>query len=333
MNTRDLSIDFLRATVIMLMTTTHINALMYTGSNIFLQKISTYGVILCFSTFLFCSAYTTTLKISKGEYPTLKDSLKRILKIYITYLTLGIFASFILNKGITLTDILNIASLNNVPEFTEFLIAFIFFSFIPILLPKDFWKILNKPALLILITLTIYILGNFVYTQISKYSYPYIFQIPLENLFGYTNLHRFSITSYLPIYTFGILMSKYSKEKTLILTSSTSFVLLEFLLFFNLARWSRWPPSPLFLLYSFVYIPLVLLFYRRYSKSLSKGFFKHFTNIGTYPLEQLFLSTLLIFLVRLIFEPSDNVIFVLIITTGIFTLLLIHPQIFHRKVI
>lgn len=333
MGKRDLSIDFLRATVIILMTSTHINALLYTGSNIFLQKITTYGVILCFSTFLFCSAYVTALKITKGRYPTLKDSIKRILEIYITYLALGIFVSFVLNKGISLTDIFNIALLKNVPEFTEFLIAFIFFTFIPLLLPKNFWKILKKPILLILITLLIYISGNLIYIQISKHSYPYIFQIPLENIFGYRDLHRFPLTFYLPIYTFGILMSRYSKERIFILISSISFVLLQFLLFFDLAKWNRWPPSFLFLLYSFVYIPLVLLLYKRFSKSLSKGFFKHITNIGMYPLEQFFLSTLLIFLVRLIFVPSDNIFLVLIATVSIFTILLIHPLVFHRKMV
>ena len=194
MKERDLSIDFLRATAILLMTITHVNALLYLGKNPILDIFTTAGVTLCFSIFLFSSAYLNGLKIQKDIKFKLKDTLNRVLEIYMVYVILGIFITFILDSGISFSKITDIVLLSNIPPFTEFLIAFIIFSFVPLLFHKQIKYLMSKPFWLILITILIYILGSIVYTQISKYTYTDPIRILLENIFGYKSVHIFPLT-------------------------------------------------------------------------------------------------------------------------------------------
>jgi len=333
MKGRDFSIDFLRATAILLMTITHVNALLYLGDNPILDIFTTAGATLCFSIFLFCSAYVTGLKIQKGSTFPLKDTLNRALEIYMVYVVLGIFVTFVAKGSMNFDTINNIVLLNYIPEFTEFLIAFILFSFLPLFFSKQLSYLLNKPLILILVTILIYILGSFVYSEISKYTYPDAVRIFLENIFGYKSLHRFPLTYYLPIYSLGIFLSRYNKRGMLITVLLTSFVIFSILSAFQLSHWYRWPPSVLFLLYGFIYIPLILLVYRQFEKFFSKGIFKVFTNMGMYPLEQFFLSTFFVFLAKAFFQPSNTEILSIIVNFVILSLLMLHPIVFYRKMV
>ena len=333
MKNRDFSIDFLRATAILLMTITHVNALLYLGKNPILDIFTTAGATLCFSIFLFCSAYVNGLKIQKGSTFSFKDTINRVLEIYMVYVILGILVTFVLDSNISFCKITNIVLLNNIPAFTEFLIAFIIFSFVPLLFSKQIKYLIHKPLYLILITVLIYILGSIVYTQISKYTYPDSIRILLENIFGYKSVHIFPLTYYLPIYSLGILLSKYNKSSMLKIVLIGSITLFSVLLSFKLSTWYRWPPSVLFLLYGFIYIPLIMLIYRRFKNFLSKGVFKTFTNIGMYPLDQFFLSTLFVFLAVALLKPSINPLLSILVNLGIFCLLLLHPIVFHRKMV
>ncbi|MDY0096824.1 MAG: OpgC domain-containing protein [Candidatus Dojkabacteria bacterium] len=333
MKERDLSIDFLRATAILLMTITHVNTLLYLGKNPILDIFTTAGVTLCFSIFLFSSAYLNGLKIQKDIKFKLKDTLNRVLEIYMVYVILGIFITFILDSGISFSKITDIVLLRNIPTFTEFLIAFIIFSFVPLIFSKQIKYLISKPFWLILITILIYILGSIVYTEISKYTYTDSIRILLENIFGYKSVHIFPLTYYLPIYSLGILISKYNSGKILTMVLISSITLFAVLLSFNLSHWYRWPPSPLFLLYTFIYIPVIILIYRRFINFLSKGIFKLFTNIGKYPLDQFFLSTLFVFLAVYFFKASINPLLSILVNLGIFSLLLLHPIVFRRKMV
>lgn len=333
MKERDFSIDFLRATAILLMTITHVNALLYLGDNPILDIFTTAGATLCFSIFLFCSAYVTGLKIQKGGSFTIRDTLNRALEIYMVYVVLGIFVTFVINGSMNFDMINKIVLLNYIPEFTEFLIAFILFSFVPLLFSKQLKYLLNKPLILILVTILIYILGSVVYTQISKYTYPDATRILLENIFGYKSLHRFPLTYYLPIYSLGIFLSVYNKRNMLIAVLISSLAFFSILHAFQLSHWYRWPPSTLFLLYGFIFIPLILLVYRQFEKFLSKGIIKIFTNIGMYPLEQFFLSTFFVFLAKAFLQPSNTEIISITVNFIILSLLTLHPIVFHRKMV
>ena len=333
MKERDFSIDFLRATAILLMTITHVNALLYLGKNPILDIFTTAGATLCFSIFLFSSAYVNGLKILKDGTFKLRDTLNRVLEIYMVYVILGILVTFVLEDGITFDRINNIVLLNHIPAFTEFLIAFIIFSFVPLLFYKQIKYLMSKPLYLVLITVLIYIVGSIVYTQISKYTYPNPIRIILENIFGYKSVHIFPLTYYLPIYSLGIFLSKYNKNSMLKIILISSITLFSVLFALKLSSWYRWPPSPLFLLYAFIYIPLMILIFRRFKTFLSKGIFKLFTNMGRYPLEQFFLSTLFVFLAVFLLKPSINPLLSILVNLGIFCLLPLHPIAFYRKMV
>ena len=111
MKNRDFSIDFLRATAILLMTITHVNALLYLGKNPILDIFTTAGATLCFSIFLFCSAYVNGLKIQKGSTFSFKDTINRVLEIYMVYVILGILVTFVLDSNISFSKITNIVLL------------------------------------------------------------------------------------------------------------------------------------------------------------------------------------------------------------------------------
>ncbi len=333
MKKRDSSIDFLRATAVFLMVITHVNALLYSGKNSILDIFTTAGVTLCFSTFLFCSAYIDGLKIEKGKDFNIKKVLKRIFNIYIVYVLCGIFVTLVFQEGITIDQILNIIILNYVPEFTEFLIAFILFSFLPLIFSKQIKQLLSKPLLLVFLTISIYFLGSLISSELSKYSLPNYIRILVENIFGYQNQHRFPIIPYLPIYSFGILLSKYKSNRILFKTLVISLLLFFLLYFFKLSHWYRWPPSVLFLFYSFAYIPLILLIFRKFERTLSKSIFKLFTNVGKYPLEQFALSTLLVFTAKAFIPSTGNEFVSILVNIIILGFLTAYPIVFYRKMV
>ena len=333
MEKRDLSIDFLRATAIFLMVITHVNALLYSGNIFVVDIFTTAGVTLCFSIFLFCSAYIHGLKIQKEKSFDLRKTVKRVLEIYLVYVICAVFVSLVLQKGISINEVLNIAFLNYVPEFTEFLIAFIVFSFIPLIFSKQIKILLEKPFILIALSLIIYFIALFIYTRISKYPFPDPIRIVLENMFGYRNQHRFPLFPYLPIYTFGLLLSKYNKNKILLKTLLISTLIFLILYIFKISHWYRWPPSPLFLMYGFIYILGVLLIYRKYKGILSKGIFKLFTRVGRYPLEQFAFSTLLVFTTKAFIKPTGNEFISIFVNLVILSTLLLYPIVSHRKMV
>ncbi len=333
MKKRILSIDFLRATAILFMTITHVNAILYLGNNPILDIFTTIGAAISFSIFLFSSAYISGIKIQKGEKIPIINTLRRVLEIYIVYILLGVLVSIVLEGDITLTKIFDIALLKHIPEFTEFLISFILFSFVSLIFQKQIRYLISKPFLFIFITIFIYMLGDFIYVVISKHTYPEVIRIVFENIFGYQSLHRFPLTYYLPLYTFGILLSKYKKDKVLIYTFITSLLIFLILYSFKLSSWNRWPPSIMFLSYGFLYIPFVLLIYRKFQKAFFNKFLVFFTRIGRYPLEQLFLSTFLLFTIRALIQPTTNEIVSILVNIFILTTLSLYPIVFRRKMV
>lgn len=333
MKKRILSIDFLRATAILFMTITHVNSVLYIGKNPVLDVFTTIGAAISFSIFLFSSAFISGIKIQKKETLSIKNTLKRVFEIYIVYLLLGILVSSVLEESFSLTKIVDIALLKYIPQFTEFLIAFIVFSFVSLIFQKQIRYLISKPFIFIFITIFIYMLGDLVYVVISKNTYPDFIRIIFENIFGYQSLHRFPFTYYLPLFTLGILLSKYKSNKVLIYTFLTSLFIFLILYIFKLSSWNRWPPSIMFLSYGFLYIPFVLFIYRKFQKILFNKFLAFFTRIGRYPLEQLFLSTFLLFVLRALIQPTTNEIVSILVNIFILITLLLYPIVFHRKMV
>jgi len=314
MKERDKSIDFLRATAILFMTITHVNSLFYLGKSPILDIFTALGATVCFSVFLFASAYVTGIKIKNNSTIKIESTLKRILEIYIVYIILGILITFVIGGG-------------------EFLIAFIVFTIFTQLFFKQLKYFLSKPILLILLGITVYVVGVVIYNLTTNNTYPDTVRILLEHTVGYGNLHRFPLTYYFPIFVFGLLLSKYSNIKTLLIITIISLFSLLILRITGISRWYRWPPSVAFLLYGFVYIPLVILIYKKFTKFFSTKIFTMFSNMGKYALEQLFLSTFLIFASLLFLNPSQSPITSILMNIIVISALLLHPIVFHPKMV
>ena len=333
MKERDKSIDFLRATAILFMTITHVNSLFYLGKSPILDIFTALGATVCFSVFLFASAYVTGIKIKNNSTIKIESTLKRILEIYIVYIILGILITFVIGSEITTKQITDIVLLRSIPEFTEFLIAFIVFTIFTQLFFKQLKYFLSKPILLILLGITVYVVGVVIYNLTTNNTYPDTVRILLEHTVGYGNLHRFPLTYYFPIFVFGLLLSKYSNIKTLLIITIISLFSLLILRITGISRWYRWPPSVAFLLYGFVYIPLVILIYKKFTKFFSTKILTMFSNMGKYALEQLFLSTFLIFASLLFLNPSQSPITSILMNIIVISALLLHPIVFHPKMV
>lgn len=327
---RDQSIDFLRGSAILFMTITHVNAVYYLGSNSIMNFFTTIGATVCFSVFLFCSAYIVGLRIKEGKEISNKNLLEKSFKLYLVYIVISLLVTLTYYKEFSLQKILEVILLINPPEFAEFLISLAIFTILTILLKKTLKKLQGKGIILILLAIFSFIIGNILYLITTDLSFTPTLQIFIENAWGYSNLHRFPILMYLPIYLFGILLSQYPSKMNLLISLQLSASLIVILNIFNLSNWHRWPPSVLFLTYGVGYISLVLYMFKRYPDS---RIFNSIAQMGKYPLEQFLLSTSLIFLPLLLIQPNSNIYTALVLNFLVILSLALHPIVFHRKMV
>jgi len=333
MKERERRIDFLRGTAILFMTITHINAIYYTGSNSLIQFFTTIGATICFSIFLFCSAYVIGLKMKEGKNLSINGILTKSLKIYLTYLLLSFVITFSLTKTLSSENIKDIVLIIKPPEFAEFLIPLIVFNIFTIFSYKHLQKIQHNFFPLLLISIIIFLVGNYLYMITTINTYPTIVQIGIENLWGYENLHRFPFTFYLPIYMLGIHLSTLKTDSILMYMSFVGIFLITLFNIFDLSGWHRWPPSILFLSYGITYIVIIMFLFNKFKGIFSKNIFTNIERIGRYPLEQFILSTLLIFLPYILIGQSSSILLVISINMVVILTLITQPIVFHRNVV
>lgn len=314
------------------MTLTHIDSLFFQGNNILLDTFSTLGSTLSFSLFLFSSAYIYGVKIQKGKEDTPKQLLERVLKIYLVYLLLAIVIQYTFTQELTLSSVASIATLTVVPEFTEFLIAFILFALLTKILFRPLQKLQSKPVILILIAVGIFLLSQYIYPYISQMEYPTTVRVVIENIVGYRAEHRFPLTFYFIVYITGILFSNKANTKLVVNTFLLSTLLIFLLRIFDISSWYRWPPSILFISYGISFISFMLLI-KRVLPFKNKLFSTIFVNIGKYPLEQFFISTLLIFLLFLFIGGEKSLLETNVINISILTILVVYPLILHKEMV
>lgn len=255
MKERDYALDILKSIAIVLMSFVHINSLLQVNTGV-LDKITFLGATVCFSVFLFAIGYVAGKKIVERKEDSWKKVIKKVLLIYLCYLLVGILSFFVLEGQISLNSIINIAILNNLPEYSEFLISLIFFTLITKLIHKPLSKILNKPHILIEISFFLFILGSVLSTL--NFSNPILIWFQ-KHLVGLENgTHVFPILQYMPIYVMGILFAKYKSKINYLWVFSLSFLLLVILMALGAPGWNRWPPSMNFLLYGIIFISLLM---------------------------------------------------------------------------
>lgn len=268
---RDHSLDFLRGSAVLFMVIAHVNAVFYDKPGTILDTGTWWGATVCFTIFLFVSASVTGIQIKLDKFLPQKV-LKRSFSLLIVYFATA-FVLTLLNTDtdLTLRTAIDILTFKNVPEFTEFLIPFFIYPILILPIWKPIGKLLKQPAILISISLFIYLLGIYLYQL--NWGAGYVNTIK-GLLVGHEDIHWFGLLLYFPVYAIGLAWG--GRENTTESKSQTGarnalfatvplFVLTAIT---GISTWQRYPPSISFILYGLIFSFAVILIYR-YAQKIS----------------------------------------------------------------
>lgn len=295
MKERDMKIDLLKTVAIVLMSFVHVNSLLYSGKGL-LDSITYLGATVCFSIFLFGIAYIQGKKLEDGKEINWRGVLRNSLQVYIPYLILGFISTLIFKPDFVFLDLLKMAIFAYLPNYVEFLIAFILFYLFAKLAYKPLKKYIDNPYVLIMFAIITFT-ASLLLSKI-EISNPILLWLQ-THLVGSrtTGVHSFPLLAYMPIYVSGLLLSKYGNKLTYSWTFSLSFLALVLLEAFSAREWFRWPPSLTFILYGILFISLLMFLFEFVKKS---KVVEKITLLGKNPMESWVYLTLFAFLLRMI---------------------------------
>jgi peptidoglycan/LPS O-acetylase OafA/YrhL len=307
---RDYSLDFLRGSAVLFMVITHVGGLFYFDKGTILDGMIWWGATVCFTIFLFVSAAVTGLLARKDKLSSNK-LLSRAIYFLLMYFIVGIFIVIIEGWGdVSINNVLEVLLFVEIPEFVEFLLAFVIFSLLVVAVPTFVKKIAGSPLLSLTISLVIYAGAAFLHP------------IQVENGFlrliksltvGYEGMHTFGVLVYLPVWTAGLVWGYYSveadpvkKKSILSYVLAVLSVLQIILIFSGLGEWNRWPPSVVFILYGLIFSVFVLRFYESIARlNIVNRFLIH---LGKYAFPYYYYHLVVIFILGLVFKwPILNI--------------------------
>lgn len=314
MKKRDIKIDLLKTVAIILMSFVHVNSLIYTGKGL-LDTVTYLGATVCFSIFLFSIGYIQGKKIEEGKELTWENTLKSLLQVYIPYLVLGFVSTLIFKPDFVVLDILKMAIFAYLPNYVEFLVAFIFFYLFMKIVYKPLKRYIDNVYVLIMVA----ILSFGISLILSKINVTNPILLWLQtHIVGSreTATHSFPLLSYMPVYISALLLSKYGNKLTYAYVFSSSFLILVLLEAFGARQWYRWPPSLPFILYGILLISLLMFLFEFVKET---KFLEKVTLMGRYPMLSLIYLTALAFLLKIL--PLDSVPTLLVWVLNIVVLL------------
>lgn len=263
MKTRAISLDFLKLLAASTMILAHtIN--FFGGRNQLLYILEHICVVVSFSAFLFASGGSSFF-----AYLKMSDFSKipgRIFKLIIIYYITATIVYLGTTSARSFAGIGEILIFKALPEYTEYIVAFILFS-ISILALKPLWNsFINKhPFVIGLILVLTYIIG-YSMSFINFHNYPGNL---LYLISGHTDIYRFPILQYFPIFISGILYSKYLYENNnqlnLFWVILPLLIISIFLFPLKNQSWdNRWPPSLIFINIGIIYSIMIVIFANRF---------------------------------------------------------------------
>lgn len=264
LSSRDQALDFLRGNAIIFMVLTHVIVLFYQGLSPTLSLLSWWGGTVCFTIFLFVFSSVIGLKLSKKIINTSKE-LNRSIKLLLGFYIVAICVHLFINNSGNLNDLSDILIYKNLLEFTEFILAFIFYIWFILVFKKAFARLLQSVWVLLLLAVGIYIVSRYGYQLHWGQGYINIIK---AQLIGHNDWHTFGIFSYFPVFTIGLIWGykcvdkNFKKIKWSGVTSGVLLVVLVCLKYLNWSSFQRWPPSVLFLLIGLSYSFVILWFYQ-----------------------------------------------------------------------
>lgn len=214
---RELSLDILRGIAVISMIITHAVAFFYNGGDPLVINIGVIGGIISFTMFLFISGAASYIGYVRYDSKTEGETLNRRRRQIITR-SIGLLIGYYLIATIAsiptysfppnITWIENIARtvfLNNVPEFTEFILAFVIFGLIVVPLRRFYKFSLRFPPFLIAVAIGVYLLGQVLSPLVLTDTALFI-----KSLFvGNNDWHRFPIFQYFIVYAIGMIWGKF----------------------------------------------------------------------------------------------------------------------------
>lgn len=303
MKKRDVKIDLLKSIACVLMSFVHINSLFYSEKGL-LDSITFLGATVCFSMFLFAISFIQGRKMQGKTLLTWKKVLRSSLSIYVAYLFLGFISILIFKPEFEFIDIVQMAVFAYLPNYVEFLVAFIFFYVFAKLAYVPLRKGIEKPYILISFVISAFAV-SMVCSKIDVVN-PLLYWLQ-KHLFGSftTGVHSFPLFPYMPIYISGLLLSKYGGKVVYAWVGSLSFLALVLLEPLGGREWYRWPPSLAFVLYGLLFISLLMFLFEYVKES---NILQKVTLFGRYPLLSWVFLTLFSLLLKMIINGNLSAI-------------------------
>lgn len=294
---RNYSLDYMKAFLVFFMIFAHCIQLTHNKdlSPAIINKVfgitSLFVNLITFSTFFFVFgyvfyiAYLSKLEISKKKL--LNNGINILTTYYLSAISIKIFNT----NNFTSRDLKNILLLNDIIEYSEFILSFAFICFFSIIFGKQILFLTSNFKILIISCLSF--LG-------LTYIIPYdIIPNQLGIIIGTSKFASFPILLYLPYFLFGIYISrnKLIFDKKTIISAIISQII--FLAYFLISKKipERFPPSAVWIMGSFFYTYLLYLLSNWISNK-----FNYFQNtilkLGSNTLFFLLFSNIIIFYVR-----------------------------------
>jgi hypothetical protein len=266
MKQRDSLIDFLRFVAIFLMIYAHSNMILGIEgiANKFLENT---GNFICFAIFLFCYGASTFYQKQKKSF---SYEFKRIALLYFAYFIISI--TIWINSGtLDLVELGKYLILLNLPEYSEFIIAFIIFEIIYFFLKQKFDLVINNILILIIVSLISFIVANILNLFDYGFLNPY-----LALIWGKENYFSFPIMQYFLFFLLGQFYAKnlskesVQKKKSFAIKSIAILGMTFAISYFLNPLILRWPPNINFILGNLLIILIFVLVYLVIPKSLQE---------------------------------------------------------------
>lgn len=235
-------IDILRAIAILLMILTHVVALTFDHSNApWLQTISLLGGTVCFTMFLFLLGVSNSISYISEDFDPEEESRKkhkllwRVFQIVILYYVIAFFVTLVNtsmlvdhNNNQKIYELLRVFYLQNIPQFSEFLITLAVFLFSTIFLKGLYKKIISSIWLVSIVSFAIYFIGfllSYLYIQDSR------IEVWKSLIVGGQSLHTFPVFQYTPVFIIGLYVGNLLIRKQLIINRFKKYALISSALF------------------------------------------------------------------------------------------------------
>jgi hypothetical protein len=319
---RDYHLDTVKGLAVIAMSFVHVNIFFLDSSNVVLDSITKWGAISCFSSFLLISGILVGKSISKGKKPSWFKTVKEIFYIYLVYLIIGLLSWYVTKGRLSVPEIDSIIILKELPLLSEYLINFLLLNLLLKLCYGCIKKISKSVILTILISVAVYILGQYLY------SIEFFNNVWFKGLFvGIGDYHYFPLLQYLPIYLLGIYLGRKDKKTYFIYAFVILLISYFVLKVFNLSSWRRFPPSSLFLTQSLL-IPLsILAFLKGFKVKVRFLIIEHFAKNS---LLSLLLLTVITLLLALFLPKNVSILYVWGINIGVLLITAILLQAYKK---